>query len=223
MSNMAIIGPNFAEALDRFLLRLPHALLTTCLVTLGAAIVAIILGLALALLRSSRVPIISPAAAAVVYLGRCVPLPPLQFLIYFTMLALLHLGAIYSGMLAVGLFYAAPMAELFRSGIGSVPSGQIEAAAALGLGSSLIHRRVVIPIAMRIMLPAVGQMVVGILISSSFVSQIGVEDITGMGRNIINDLFSTELWLVVAFAYFVIAFPLSRALTWLERRMAIVG
>jgi polar amino acid transport system permease protein len=218
---MAIIGPNFAEALHRFLLRLPHALLTTCLVTAGAVAVAILVGLVLALLRASRTPGVSPLAAALVYIGRCIPLPPLQFLVYFTLLALVRLPAIYSGMLAVGLFYAAPMAELFRSGIGSVPPGQIEAAMALGVRPSHIRRRVVIPIALRVMLPALGQMVVGILISSSFVSQIGVEDITGMGRNIINDLFSTELWLVVAFTYFVIAFPLSRLLSWLERRVTI--
>jgi polar amino acid transport system permease protein len=214
-------GPNFAQALHLFLTRLPGALLTTCIVTAGAVVVAVGTGVILALLRASRSRSIAMPAAALIYIGRCIPLPPLQFLIYFSLLSAFRLDSIYAGMLAVGLYYVAPMGELFRSGIGSVPPGQIEAAFALGMDGGRVRRRIVIPIALRIMLPAIGQLVVGILISSSFVSQIGAKDLTGMARNIINDLFTPELWLVVAFVYFAIAFPLSRVLSWLERRMAV--
>lgn len=220
---MSLVGPNFFEALARFLASLPMALLITCIVTVGAVIVAIGVGLFFALLRAAAIPYVSKMAALVVYIGRCIPLPPLQFLIYFTLLELFRMDAILSGIIAVGLFNAAPMAEIFRSGIAAVPKGHLEAAAALGMSAVTCRRRVIIPIAIRTMLPPIGQMVVSTLISSAFVSQIGVKDITGMGRNIINDLFASELWLVVAFTYFIIAFPMSRILTWLERRLTIVS
>jgi ABC-type amino acid transport system permease subunit len=69
------------------------------------------------------------------------------------------------------------------------------------------------------MLPAIGQLTVGTLLSSAFVALIGAKDMTGMARNIIFAYFSSELYLVLAVTYFIIAFPMSRALTAVERRM----
>ena len=80
---------------------------------------------------------------------------------------------------------------------------------------------VVVPVATRVMLPAIGQLIVGMLLNSAYVSQIGARDITGVARNIINSMFTTEIWLVVALTYFLIAFPVSRFLSWLERRLAL--
>lgn len=95
----------------------------------------------------------------------------------------------------------------------------IEAGRALGMSRTLSYRRIILPIATRIMLPSIGQITVGALLSSAFVAIIGARDMTGMTRNIIFTYFSTELYLVLAVTYFIIAFPLSRALTALERRM----
>ena len=221
-SLLALIpDPIFAQALATYLDRLPAALMVTLRVTAGASLLALVLGTLVALGRVSGMPALALVCAGVITIGRCVPLPPLQFLVYFLLLARFPIDAASAGMLAVGLHFTPYMAELIRGGIAAIPKGQVEAAEALGFSNALVRRRVVVPLALRLMLPAIGQLVVGMLLNSAFVSQIGARDITGVGRNIINALFTTELWLVVAFTYFVIAFPLSRFLVWLERRLAV--
>jgi ABC-type amino acid transport system permease subunit len=72
------------------------------------------------------------------------------------------------------------------------------------------------------MFPAFGQLVVGLMLSTSIASQIGSKDVTGLARPIINGFFATQLWVVVAAVYFLVAFPISRALNWIERHTAIV-
>lgn len=182
---------------------------------------ALTIGMIIALARSSSNRLISNAAAWTVYVGRCIPLPPLQLLVYFMILSLMPIDAIVAGMIAVGLQFSPYMAELFRSGIAVVPIGQIEASRAIGCSEMQVRRRVIIPVAIRVMLPAIGQLIVGMLLNSAYVSQIGARDITGIARNIINSMFTTEIWLVVALTYFLIAFPVSRFLAWLEKRLAL--
>jgi polar amino acid transport system permease protein len=70
------------------------------------------------------------------------------------------------------------------------------------------------------MLPAIGAQIVVTLLNSSFVAVIGGKDLTGMSRNIIYSYFTSELWFIVAATYFVVSYPMSRALSWLERRLA---
>ena len=124
-------------------------------------------------------------------------------------------------MLALGVNLAFYMAELYRSGLQAVPKGSIEAGYALGMSSAVVNRRIVLPIAVRIMLPAIGQMAVGTLLNSSLVSVIGAREITTLSRDIIDLYFSTPLWWFVAATYFLLAFPLSRFFSWLERRLAV--
>lgn len=211
----------FAAAVSTFLARLPAALGVTLRITAGATAIALSLGMIIGLARVSAVRWISAVAAGLVYVGRCIPLPPLQLLVYFLILSMMPIDATVAGMLAIGLLFAPYMAELFRSGIGVVPIGHIEAARALGCSETVVRTRVILPLATRIMLPAIGQLVVGMLLNSAYVSQIGARDITGVARNIINSMFITELWLVVAATYFVIAFPVSRLLSWLEKRLQV--
>lgn len=211
----------FAAALATYLARLPAALGVTLRVTFGATVIAVVLGMLVSLGRASGNAWVARVFAAATYIGRCIPLPPLQLLVYFMLLSAFPIEVATAGMLAIGLHFAPYMAELFRSGIAAIPRGQIEAAEALGFSVALVRRRVVIPLAIRLTLPAIGQLVVGMLLNSAFVSQIGARDVTGMGRNIINATFSTDLWLVIAFTYFVIAFPVSRLLDWLEHRLTV--
>lgn len=215
-------NPALATAFTAYCERLPAALLVTVQVTGGASAVALVLGALLALGRGSSSWWLERLCAGLVFVGRCIPLPPLQLLIYFFFLSLLPIDATVAGIVAIGLHFTPYMAELFRSGISAIPRGQIEAALSLGQSDALVRRRVIIPLATRIMLPAIGQLVIGILLNSAFISQIGGRDITGMGRNIVNASFVTEIWLAIAFTYFFIAFPLSRLLAWLESRMAVM-
>ena len=181
-----------------------------------------LVGLLLALMRVSKSIYLSYPAGILIYIGRCVPLPPLQLLVYLGITTYILMEPKYAGVIAIGLFTIPYMAELFRSGIQDVSIGMKEAGTSLGMSKWILAKRVIIPVAVRTMLPAIGQLMVGTMINSAFVSQIGAKDITGMARNIINAFFSTELWIVVAVTYFLIAYPLSRALNWLENRIAIV-
>jgi ABC-type amino acid transport system permease subunit len=86
-----------------------------------------------------------------------------------------------------------------------------------------VQRRVVIPQAVRTMLPVIGQFTVGTLINSSFVSAIGGQELTGTARDVIDLNFATGLWWVLAATYFIIAFPLSRLLALWEKRLQLVS
>ena len=214
--------PNFPISLVKYFSSLPKALLVTLEVTIGATIIALLIGLLLALMRVSKSKYLYYPAGILIYIGRCVPLPPLQLLVYLGITTYILMEPKIAGIIAIGLFTIPYMAELFRSGIQDVSIGMREAGTSLGMSKWVLAKRVIVPVAVRTMLPAIGQLMVGTMINSAFVSQIGAKDITGMARNIINAFFSTELWIVVAVTYFLIAFPLSRALNWLERRIAIV-
>lgn len=213
----------FRQVLQLYLMRLPGALVISLQVTSGAAAIGMVLGLVLALGYLASTPLISPLARALVYFVRAIPVPPFLYLVYFGILALVFpIEPAYAGMIALGILLAPYMAELYRAGIQSVGAGLIEAGLSLGMSGALVQRRIVLPIALRVMLPAIGQLIVGTLINSSTVALLGGRDITGMSRNIIYAYWTTELYMVVAVTYFVICYPISRVLTWLERRMKVL-
>jgi polar amino acid transport system permease protein len=216
---MPFNNPNFHEAITLYLQRLPHAALTSILITVGAIAIGIVCGVLLALAQVSSARPLATAARLIVAVGRCIPVPPFLYLIYFSFLALVFpIDATQAGMLALGLLLAPYMAELFRSGIQSVSRGQIEAGLSMGMSTGLVNRRIILPQALKIMLPAIGTMAIGTLLNSAFAAVIGARDITGMARNIVNSLFTFELYFIVAGTYFLIAYPASRALAAAERR-----
>jgi polar amino acid transport system permease protein len=213
--------PNLAEAMTDYVHRLPEALLLTLIITAGAGVIGLSLGLLLAFGQSAggKVARVSQTTVAVL---RSVPVPPLMYLIYFAVLSTIYpIDPAHAGMIALGILLAPYMAEVFRSGIQSVQKGYIEAGMALGMSGNLVRRRIILPISTRIMLPLIGQLLVGTLLNSAFVAILGGIEITGMSRKIIYQLFTTEMWIVVAATYFVIAFPMSRAFSYLERRWKV--
>jgi His/Glu/Gln/Arg/opine family amino acid ABC transporter permease subunit len=211
-----------SEPFQLYYRALPSAVANTLLITALSIALGTVLGLALAVLRMSANRVVSTTARIVIDVGRSVPILVVLYLVYFGILALVFaIPPVGAAILAIGLKLGVYMAELFRSGFGAVPRGQIEAASALGMSGSQVQRRVVIPIAIRVMLPAIGQYTVGTLLDSSFASVIGAPEITGRSRNIIDLFFSTELWILVALTYIVLAFPLSRLFLRLERRYAV--
>lgn len=210
------------EPFQLYFRALPSALLNTLFITFGSLGVGSLLGLGLALARLSRRRALSVAARIVIDVGRSVPILVVLYLVYFGILAFVFvIPPVAAAIVAIGLKLGVYLAELFRSGIQAVPRGQLEAGYALGLSGVRVHRRIVLPIAVRIMLPAFGQYVVGTLLDSSFASVVGAPEITGRSRNIIDLFFSTELWILVAATYVLLAFPLSRFFALLERRYPV--
>ena len=210
---------NFAQSLYIYLSRMPQALLQTILVTLGACAIALTVGFLMALAELSTRRWLALVAKTIIGIGQGIPLPPLVFLIYFVALSFSPVSPAGAGTLALGLFTIPYAASIFRGGIRSVPKGQLEVVEAMGMPSTLIIRRVIAPIALRVVLPSIGHLIIVTLLNSSFASVIGANELTGMSRNVVNTYFSTNLWLVVALTYFIIAFPMSRFFLALEHRL----
>src|SRR5688572_23816977 len=144
--------------------RLPEGLMNTLLLTLGAMAIALGVGALLGLARTSSVRVAAVGAAALLEVGRAIPTFVLLFLIYFGLLSyLLPISTFHTAMLALGIHASFFVAEIFRSGIQSVPRGVIEAATALGMSAKRIAWRILAPIAIRIMLPMLAQITVGTL------------------------------------------------------------
>lgn len=211
-----------SEPFRFYLERLPAGLQGTLLVAGGAIVLGVAIGLLLAVLSLVRLGPTARVAQAVVAIGRSIPVFPLLLVIYFGFLAFgIKASPLFVGALAIGLHIGPYLAESFRAGIQAVPPRLIEAGYGLGMSPGLVRRRIVLPIAARVLIPTIGQYTVSAVLSTAAVSTIGGAEITNMTRNIIDIYFSIELWIVVAITYFLIAFPLSRFFGFLERRYTV--
>lgn len=124
------------------------------------------------------------------------------------------------GITALAIIYGAFLAEIFRAGIESVPSGQTEAARSLGLNGRQAMRYIVLPQAVRNVLPALGNDFIAMLKDSSLISVLGVRDITQMARLHSGSTFRfRESYLVLTFLYLTMTIGLSLLLRWYERRL----
>jgi His/Glu/Gln/Arg/opine family amino acid ABC transporter permease subunit len=151
--------------------------LVTYWVAVVSMAVAAALGLVLALAQPA--PVVGAAARAYVQLMRAVPLYAFVLWVYYGLSvgAGVTLGPLVAGCLSLGLITAAYMAEIYRAGLRAVGRGQLEAARALGLSSVAVYRDVVLPQAVRVILPAAANQFVGVLKGAAIVSVVGVPDL----------------------------------------------
>ncbi len=216
---------------------------TTLWVTAVAFTLAAGFGLLIALARLSRLRVLREIATFYVEIVRGIPMLVLLFYIAFVgapqFVAFWNWalgGPIGAGLLpalsvrdfdmsgraiaALSLGYAAFLAEIFRAGIEAVPRGQSEAAAALGLSRRQSFRFVVLPQALRTVLPPLGNEFVSMVKDSALVSALGVQDITQLGKVYSASTFLFfETYNVVAFLYLVMTIGLSLLVRGLERRL----
>ncbi|MCA0176984.1 MAG: amino acid ABC transporter permease [Proteobacteria bacterium] len=190
-----------------------------------AALGGLVLGTLLALARLSSHKLLSNAAAAYINTMRSVPLI-MVILWFFLLIPLLigqPLGAERSAVITFTLFEAAYFAEIMRAGIQSVPVGQPQAGYAMGLTYSQTMRFVVLPQALRNMLPVLLTQTIILFQDTSLVYVIGAYDLLKgfetAGRNFNRPM---ETYLVAAAVYFVICFGLSYAVRRLQKNIAII-
>ncbi|MCA1588478.1 MAG: amino acid ABC transporter permease, partial [Chloroflexi bacterium] len=150
---------------------------------------------------------------------------PLLLQIYFIYFGLPQLGivlpAIPAGVAALSLNYGAYMTEIFRAGIQAVPRGQREAAEALGIPEQLVMRRIVLPQAVRIVIPAIGNDFIAMLKDSALVSTITVHETLFMAQRIGRSAFEPIAALIIAGAvYWTLTIIFSFFQEKLERRLA---
>ena len=194
----------------------------TIVVCVASITLATALAIVGALARLSHVPVIHALATFYVSVVRGTPLLVQIFFVYF---ALPQLGIIIdpipAGILALGFNYGAYMTEIFRAGIQAVPRGQREAAEALGMPERLVMRRVVLPQATRIVIPAIGNEFIAMIKDSALVSTIGVQEVlwrAGVaGRPTLHTL---QAFLIAALIYWMLTIVFSFFQERLEKRMA---
>jgi len=203
----------------RFILAGAEATIELTVFSITLACVLALLG---ALGRLSRNPVANGAASLYVSLIRGTPL---LVQIFVWALGLAELGLVlplfWAGVFALGTNYGAYMTEIFRAGIQAVPRGQREAAQALGMPESLVMRRILLPQAIRIVVPAIGNDFIAMIKDTSLVSAIAIQELTSRassaGRQKVDVM---EAVLFAALVYWILTISFSLVQERLERRMA---
>ncbi|MDD4885719.1 MAG: amino acid ABC transporter permease [Thiomonas sp.] len=205
----------------------------TMQLTVVAAIGGTLLGILLALARLSHHKWLSMLAAGYINLMRSIPLLLVIFWFYFLAPVMLQsitgsdyppkIGAERSAYFTFILFEAAYFAEIVRAGIQSIPKGQLGAAYALGLTYAQAMRLIILPQALRNMLPVLLTQTIVLFQDVSLVALLNVTDFVGAAMKIAQrDSRVVEMYTLVAVVYFVLSFLLSQGVKRLHQRIAIV-
>jgi polar amino acid transport system permease protein len=194
----------------------------TIFVSITSILLAVVLAVFGALGRLSRIAPIYAIASLYVSLVRGTPL---IVQIIFVYLALPQFGVVLDpllgGILALAFNYGAYLTEIFRAGIEAIPRGQIEAAGALGMTDGQTMRRVILPQAVRIVIPAIGNDFISMIKDSALVSYVGIQELFWRANSVGTRTFRNfETLLVAAVVYWAMTIVFSFFQERLERRMA---
>jgi polar amino acid transport system permease protein len=209
-------------------------IVTSILVTVVSFILVAVLGLFGGLGRLSKNKVIKTVSTLYVEVIRGIPLMVQIFYWYFAFPALIQkLGSILHfapfenylakpipmAILGITVCYAAYMSEIYRAGIQSIGKGQMEAARSLGMSQAQAMRYIVLPQALRVVLPAMGNEFISLLKDSSLVSVVAVADLTRRGREFSSTTATPiETWTLVALIYLVMTILSARVVTWIEHK-----
>ncbi|ASP81346.1 amino acid ABC transporter permease [Sinorhizobium meliloti] len=212
---------NFAIVL-KFQEALLLGLWTTLKLTLICIVLGCVLGFLLALARTSKRAILRGVSGIYVEFFRGTPVLVQLFWIFFCLPLILgvELSNMASGIIALTLYMGAISSETFRASLKSVGREQLDACVALGLSPWVRTTSVVLPQAVLRAAPTLLSNCVSLFKESALVSAVGMADLMFVGQNISNNTARpVEVLTVVALIYFVIAFPLTRAVTVVEQRI----
>ena len=202
----------------------------TVIISLICVAIGILLGLIVVSMRMSDFKVLSCLARCYVSIVRGTPAMIQVMLIYYSLSKLLELpdvsilgssiARIIPGSIALGINSGAYTAEIFRSGIISVPKGQTEAGLSLGLDELTTMTSIVLPQAVRNVLPALCNEFISLIKESSVLFYIGVQDLTAQALGIGGTLYDfVPPLIVVAIIYFILTFLLSQGVSVLEKKM----
>lgn len=198
-------------------------LVVTLEITFYGLILSMIIGLVTALLRLSDSFFARLLARGYLELIRNTPLLIQIFFLYFVLAPIFDLNRVFAGILALSLFEGAYASEIFRAGILSIQKGQWEASHSLGLSTTNTYGHVILPQAIRRILPPLTSQAISLVKDSALVSTIAVYDLTMEGRAIISFTFLTfEIWFTIAAIYLVVTVFLSMVVKYLENRFKIM-
>jgi len=183
---------------------------------------ALAFGLITALMRLSGSLVARWVARAYLELIRNTPLLVQLFFIYFVLSPVFEISAFASAVLALSLFEGAYISEIFRAGILSIHRNQWEAAFSLGFGNWRTYRLVILPQAVRHILPPLTSQAISLVKDSALVSTIAIYDLTMQAQAIISETYLVfEIWFTVAAVYLVITLSLSLTVAFMEKRLRV--
>jgi polar amino acid transport system permease protein len=207
----------------------------TFFTTTTSFVLVIFAGLIGGLGRISKNPVIYGAATLYVEIVRGIPLLVQLIFWYYAFPALVqgigdanHIAflakfrapALPMAIFGLTMCYGAYMSEIYRAGIQSIPKGQVEAARSLGLSYAQTMRHVILPQAIRVILPPMGNEFVSLLKDSSLVSVVAVADMTRRGQEFMSiNFIPLETWLMIALLYLVMTLFSARIVAWIEKRV----
>jgi polar amino acid transport system permease protein len=218
---------NFFEfqLVGEYLPRFARAALNTLILALSGEALGIALGLVLSIFALSTRRVVRAPARVYINFFRGTPLLwQLSFFFFGIALGLrLNFGAFEVAILVLGLNAGAYSAEIFRAGIQSIERGQFEAARSLGLSHFAALRLVILPQAIRRVIPPLTNEFVILIKDTSLVAVLGLtlsqQELLATGRDIFSQTFNATPFLIAAAGYLAVTLPLIRFVTWLEKRM----
>jgi His/Glu/Gln/Arg/opine family amino acid ABC transporter permease subunit len=201
------------------------AAVQTLKLTSASFVLAVAFGIVVALLRLSHLAPVRWLAIVFIEVGRGTPALVILFLIYFGLPAVvpwLEFNSFTAAVIGLGLQGAAVLAEIFRAGIEALDRGQREASLSLGLTPAQTMRDVMAPQAIRIVLPPVGNYLIGLLKDTAIASIIAAPELMLRAKDLASSSFlPMQLYVLAAIFYFAMSYPLSLLLRRLEAGLAI--
>ena len=205
---------------------LTNGLKVTLIVTLFSALMGVVLGFVVAIIRSTyentgRMKIANKLCGLYLTVIRGTPVVVQLMIIYFVIFASVRIDKTLTAIIAFGINSGAYQAEIFRSGINSVPKGQFEAGRSLGFnyGQTMVH--IIMPQAFRVVVPTLCNEYITLLKETSVAGYIALEDLTKGGDIIRSRTYSAFLPLIaVALIYLIMVLALTKLVSILERRLS---
>ena len=194
-------------------------LLITVELTFAVITLSLVCGLFVALAGMSRLTPLRWLVKAYIEIIRGTPLLLQLIYVYYVLPEIgIRLDAFTAGVLALTLNYSAYISEVYRSGIQAITKGQHDAAAALGMTRTLAMRRIILPQAIRIVVPTLGNYFIGLFKDTALCSAVSIQELvfTAQVHAALSFQYFT-LYTVVAAMYFLVSFPAARLVNYLER------
>ena len=193
-------------------------------ITWISLILTYIIGLVTALMRLSDLLLARGVARIYLEIARNTPLLVQIFFMYFVVAPILDIDRFAAGVLALSLFEGAYASEIYRAGIVAVDKGQWEASYTLGLSTYQNYRYIILPQAIRRILPPLTSQAVSLIKDSSLVSVIAIYEMTMYANEIVSETFLTfEIYFTIAAIYLALAIILSRIVDYFEKRYRVAS
>jgi len=202
-----------------------QGMLLTLELSILSLVIAMFVGLGSCMMNISKSRILHWISQSYINIIRGTPLIVQTFFIYFgvTKAIGVSMPAFTAGVIALSLNAGGYLSEIFRSGIEAIPRGQMEAARSLGMPYPMAMLRIILPQAIRIVIPSIANQCMITIKDTSIISVIGLAELTMMGKQIIARTYqSFEIWICVGILYFIVIYILTKLSRYVEKRLSLV-